>query len=259
MGTLVRTIAEGMHDDAGAPCFQIVAQIGFNLEEITDAPAADAIIDFSNVATLDAVAAYVRRCGSALVSGTTGYTDAQMDELRALGAVAPVMWSGNYSIGVAALRHLVALATRELPGFDVEICETHHNQKADAPSGTAAMLLTEVQQAKAALCQGNSDGGADGGCAENAAGNAADAGYHAVYGRSGLCGARDPHEIGMHSLRGGTVAGVHTVSFFGPGEEVSLTHRAENREIFVHGALAAVQKLVQREAGFYTFDEVMFG
>lgn len=243
MGTLVRTIAEGMHDEAGAPVFQVAAQIGFDLDELADAPAADAVIDFSNAATLDAVAAYVRRTGAALVSGTTGYTDEQMTELHALGAVAPVMWSGNYSIGVAALRHLVAQATRELPGFDIEICETHHNQKADAPSGTAAMLLAEVQQAKAALAPD----------AETA-----NAGYHAVYGRSGMCGARDPHEIGMHSLRGGTVAGVHTVSFFGPGEEVSLTHRAENREIFVHGALAAVQKLTQRTAGFYTFDEVMF-
>ncbi len=245
MGTLVRTIAENMLDDAGAPLFHVAVHIGFNLEELDEAPAADAVIDFSNVATFDAVAAYVRRCGAALVSGTTGYTPEQMAELRALGAEAPVMWSGNYSIGVAALRHLVALATRELPGFDIEICETHHNQKADAPSGTAAMLLAEVQQANAALSPSNPDDGTA-------------AGYRVVHGRSGMEGARDPREIGMHSLRGGTVAGVHTVSFFGQGEEVSLTHRAENREIFARGALAAVQKLVSREAGFYTFDEIMF-
>ena len=180
----------------------------------------------------------MRRTGAALVSGTTGYSDEQLAVLRELGSIAPVVWSGNYSIGIAALRHLVAQATRELPGFDIEIVETHHNQKADAPSGTATMLLDEVRAAKAELGAGS---------------------VKPVYGREGLCGARDTQEVGIHALRGGTVAGVHTVSFFGPSEEVSLTHRAESREIFVNGALAAAQKLVVRDKGFYTFDEVMFG
>ena len=194
----------------------------------------DVIIDFSNVVTFDAVVAYVERTGAALVSGTTGYTPEQMDRLRELGQNARVMYSGNYSIGIAALRHLVAQATRELPGFDCEIVETHHNQKVDAPSGTAKLLLDAVVEAEP------------------------EAGYHPVYGREGMCGARDPKEIGMHSLRGGTVAGVHEVSFFGQDEEVTLTHRATSRQIFVNGALAAAQKLVTREPGFYTFDQVMF-
>ena len=157
-----------------------------------------------------------------------------MDRLRELGQNARVMHSGNYSIGIAALRHLVAQATRELPGFDCEIVETHHNQKVDAPSGTAKLLLDAVVEAEP------------------------EAGYHPVYGREGMCGARGPKEIGMHSLRGGTVAGVHEVSFFGQDEEVTLTHRATSRQIFVNGALAAAQKLVTREPGFYTFDQVMF-
>ena len=238
MGTLIRTFAEAARDAAGEPAFEVVAQIGFDLAELESAPAADAIIDFSNVACAEAVFAYVRRTGAALVSGTTGYSATQLDELRSLGEVAPVMWSGNYSIGVAALRHLTAQATRELPGFDVEIVETHHNQKADAPSGTAKMLLDEVTGAHA---------------------TAGDDAYAPVYGRSGMCGARDVHEVGMHSLRGGTVAGVHEVHFFGPSEEVTLIHRAENREIFVHGALAATLKLVDRAPGFHTFDQIMFG
>lgn len=82
--------------------------------------------------------------------------------------------------------------------------------------------------------------------------------YHPVYGREGMVGKRDPREVGMHSLRGGTVAGVHTVSFFGTDEEVSLTHRATSRQIFVNGALAAARKMAGREPGFYGFDEVMF-
>ncbi|WP_418742275.1 4-hydroxy-tetrahydrodipicolinate reductase [Enorma massiliensis] len=238
MGTLIDRTAREMRDGAGEALFKAVAQVGFDVEELEQAPAADVIIDFSNVAALDAVAGYVRRTGAALVSGTTGYSDEQLEVLRELGSIAPVVWSGNYSIGIAALRHLVAQATRELPGFDIEIVETHHNQKADAPSGTATMLLDEVRAAKAELGAGS---------------------VKPVYGREGLCGARDTQEVGVHALRGGTVAGVHTVSFFGPSEEVSLTHRAESREIFVNGALAAAQKLVVRDKGFYTFDEVMFG
>lgn len=238
MGTLIARTAREMRDGAGEPLFEVVAQVGFEVKELETAPAAEILIDFSNVAALDAVAGYVRRTGAALVSGTTGYSDEQLEVLRELGSIAPVVWSGNYSIGIAALRHLVAQATRELPGFDIEIVETHHNQKADAPSGTATMLFDEVRAAKAELGAGS---------------------VKPVYGREGLCGARDTQEVGIHALRGGTVAGVHTVSFFGPSEEVSLTHRAESREIFVNGALAAAQKLVVRDKGFYTFDEVMFG
>ncbi len=234
MGTLMRSTAESMRDANGSPVFEVVAQIGFDLSELEHAPAADAIIDFSNVVTLPAVTAYVERTGAALVSGTTGYSADDLDRIKALGSAARVMWSGNYSIGVAALRHLTAEATRELPGFDVEICETHHNQKVDAPSGTAKMLLDEVLTAEP------------------------DDDHFAQYGREGMCGARDPREVGMHSLRGGTVAGVHTVSFFGTDEEVTLTHRATSRQIFVNGALAAAQKLVKLEPGFYTFDQVMF-
>ena len=234
MGSLMRSTAESMRDANGSPVFEVVAQIGFDLSELEHAPAADAIIDFSNVVTLPAVTAYVERTGAALVSGTTGYSADDLDRIKALGSAARVMWSGNYSIGVAALRHLTAEATRELPGFDVEICETHHNQKVDAPSGTAKMLLDEVLTAEP------------------------DDDHFAQYGREGMCGARDPREIGMHSLRGGTVAGVHTVSFFGTDEEVTLTHRATSRQIFVNGALAAAQKLVKLEPGFYTFDQVMF-
>ena len=234
MGTLMRSTAESMRDANGSPVFEVVAQIGFDLSELEHAPAADAIIDFSNVVTLPAVTAYVERTGAALVSGTTGYSADDLDCIKGLGSAARVMWSGNYSIGVAALRHLTAEATRELPGFDVEICETHHNQKVDAPSGTAKMLLDEVLTAEP------------------------DDDHFAQYGREGMCGARDPREVGMHSLRGGTVAGVHTVSFFGTDEEVTLTHRATSRQIFVNGALAAAQKLVKLEPGFYTFDQVMF-
>lgn len=238
MGSLIRSTAEAARNEDGLPAFEVVAQIGFDLSVADSAPAADVLIDFSNVATLPTVCAYVRRCGAALVSGTTGYSDDQMAELRELAETSAVLHSGNYSLGIAALRHATALAARELAGFDVEIVETHHNQKVDAPSGTAKLLLDAVVKTEAEEGRGE---------------------YYPVYGREGMLGKRDPREVGVHALRGGTVAGAHTVSFFGTDEEVSLTHRATSRQIFVNGALAAARKMVGREPGFYEFDEVMFG
>lgn len=232
MGSLIRTTAEGIVDTAGQPVFDIVAQIGFDLSELENAPAADVIIDFSNVVTFDAVVAYVERTGAALVSGTTGYTPEQMDRLRELGQNARVMHSGNYSIGIAALRHLVAQATRELPGFDCEIVETHHNQKVDAPSGTAKLLLEAVDPQHR---------------------------LRPVYGREGNCGRREKDEVGIHALRGGTVAGTHTVHFFGPDEELELTHRAASRQIFVNGALHIARLLPGRPKGVYDLQKILFG
>lgn len=237
MGTLIRTTAEGMKDAAGEPVFEVIAQIGFDLN-VNAYPAADVLIDFSNVVTLDAVCKYVERNNSALVCGTTGFSETELARLKKLGEKTQVVYSGNYSLGIAALRHLTAFATRELPGFDIEITETHHNQKVDAPSGTANMLLDAVVSTEAAEGRGE---------------------YVPVYGREGMVGARKKNEVGMHSLRGGTVAGVHTVSFFGTDEEIELTHRATSRQIFVNGALAAAQKLVTKEPGFYDFESLMFG
>lgn len=197
-----------------------------------DAPTADLAIDFSNRAALPHTLAYVRRTGCALLSGTTGYSDEELAQIRALGEKSAVIHSANYSLGVAVLRRVTAEAARALAGWDVEIVETHHNQKADAPSGTANMLLDAVDP-----------------------GHEADV----VYGREGMVGARPQGQIGMHSLRGGTVAGTHEVHFFGTDEELCLTHRATSRQIFVNGAVAAARRLVTKGPGFYTFDQLMFG
>lgn len=199
------------------------------LDEV--APAADVAIDFSAPAALPHIEAYVRRTGTALVSGATGMSEDDLARLRSLGEAAPVIWSGNYSLGVAVLRHLVAQASASLYGWDVEIEECHHNRKVDAPSGTAKMLLEAVDPTgERPVC----------------------------YGREGIVGARPAGEIGMHSLRGGTVAGTHEVHFFGEDEEVTLVHRATSRQIFVNGAIAAAKRLITREPGFYDFDTLMF-
>ena len=193
---------------------------------------ADIILDFSNPSTLSQVEAYVRRTGTALLSGTTGYSDEQMNRLLALGTYAPVLHSGNYSIGIAVFqRVLQQISTTLLPDFDVEITETHHNQKIDAPSGTALMLRNAVDP-KGEMTT--------------------------VYGRQGAVGKRGAKEIGMHSLRGGTVAGVHTVSFFGTDEEFQITHRATSRQIFVNGALHMARILKDKPNGVYNLQDLLF-
>ena len=196
------------------------------------APTADVAVDFSAPAALPHVLAYARRTGAAVVSGATGYAADQLAELRALGETNRVIWSSNYSLGVAALRRATALVAEALAGWDVEIVETHHNQKVDAPSGTAKALLAAVDPTGE---------------------------RPVVDGRSGIVGARVPGEIGMHALRGGTVAGTHEVHFFGADEEVCLTHRAASRQIFVAGAVTASERLLRCPVGFYDFDGLMFG
>lgn len=214
---------------------EIVA--GFDVDNISELSkldkVADCVIDFSNPAALPYVCEYVRRTGVALVSGTTGLTPDQQQMIRDLGNVAPVIWSANYSLGVAVFARVLKLASETLlPDFDVEITETHHNQKADAPSGTAKLLLSAIDP---------------------------DGKYTPVYGRSGLCGPRDKMEIGVHSLRGGTEAGAHTVQFFGDSEVFEITHRAASRRIFVNGALKIARLISNKPNGAYDLQDILFG
>ena len=194
---------------------------------------ADVVIDFSRPEALPAVCAYVRRTGTALLSGTTGYTPAQKAGLEGLGACVPVLWSANFSLGIAVLYRALEVVSGVLkPDFDIEITETHHNQKTDAPSGTAKLLLEAIDPAHALT---------------------------PVYGREGNCGKRGKDEIGVHALRGGTVAGTHTVHFFGPDEELEFTHRAASRQIFVNGALHMARLLQGKSAGVYDLQKILFG
>ena len=227
MGRLIETTAKAAGDTIAA-----VIDLN-NLDTLrTTTHPVDLVIDFSNPAALDAVADYVRRTGSPLLSGTTGYSPAQMETLRALGAHAPVLHSGNYSLGIAVFQHILGQVTAVLgPDFDVEITETHHNQKIDAPSGTALML-------RDAVCTGRE--------------------MATVYGRQGTVGKRPANEIGVHARRGGTVAGVHTVSFFGPDEELEITHRATSRQIFVNGALHMGRLLCTMPRGTYDLQSLLF-
>lgn len=227
MGTLVREalLARG-HEVLGT------FDVG-NIDELDEAaPAADLLVDFSAPGALPHVVAFARRTGAAVVSGTTGLADEALASLRALGEGGRVVWAANYSLGVAVLRRATAMAAEALAGWDAEVVECHHNQKADAPSGTARMLVEAIDPTGA---------------------------REVVSGREGLVGPRPAGQIGVHALRGGTVAGTHEVHLFGTDEEVCLTHRATSRQIFVTGAVAAAERLLARPCGFYTFEQLMFG
>ena len=212
MGTLIRETAAAAGDEIEAVFGRDdLGQMG-RLGRV-----ADVVMDFSRPEALPEVASYVRRTGTPLLSGTTGYTEAEKGSLFALGSAAPA---------------LQVIAPVLGPDFDIEITETHHSQKADAPSGTAKLLLEAVDPQHR---------------------------LRPVYGREGNCGRREKDEVGIHALRGGTVAGTHTVHFFGPDEELELTHRAASRQIFVNGALHIARLLPGRPKGVYDLQKILFG
>ena len=203
----------------------------FNLDELKEMEPADMIIDFSHRDNLSWIISYVKEHNCSLVYGTTGLDAEQKAALQELSADHPVFYSANYSYGVAVLQEIIRTAAPLLKdSFDIELTETHHNQKQDAPSGTAKALLEIL----------NPEGE-----------------FKEVYGRSGMTGARQK-EIGIHSLRGGTEAGEHTVHFFGTNEHISITHHADSRMIFVSGAVKAALFLQNMPAGMYTMQDLVF-
>jgi len=192
---------------------------------------AQVAVDFSSPGATLALAPIAAAAGTAVVSGTTGLgADARAALDRAAQRVA-VLWEPNMSVGVHVLARLVGEAAAALADWDVEIVETHHRAKVDAPSGTALRLADAVQLARA--------------------------GSRLVHGRSGRPGPRPAEEIGVHALRGGDVIGDHVVHLMGGGERVELTHRATSRDVFAHGALRAARWLVGRPAGLYTMRDVL--
>lgn len=194
----------------------------------------DVAVDFS---FRDATAPLARLCAEnkkPLVIGTTGHTPEQRAEIAACAKEIPIVWAGNYSVGVNLLNYLAKIASRILDkSYDVEIVEMHHRHKKDAPSGTAEKLK-EIVRAERGV-------GEDSVC----------------YGRKGLVGERPSGEIGVHSLRGGSVVGDHTVIFAADGERVELVHKASDRKIFASGAVRAAFWLAGKKAGLYGMEDVL--
>lgn len=193
---------------------------------------ADLILDFSSPASLPMLYDYVMQTGCAFLSGTTGYQAEEYQMLEQMANVAPVMHSANYSLGIAVFEQILGQITPLLEeDFDMEIIEAHHNQKVDAPSGTAKMLLEAMDPNHR---------------------------YMEVNGRQGICGKRGK-EIGIHAIRGGSVAGEHSVLYLGNDETLEIKHSANSRQIFVNGALHAAKWLLKQRAGFYTMQDMVGG
>jgi 4-hydroxy-tetrahydrodipicolinate reductase len=195
----------------------------------------DVLVDFSAPAALEANLEAAIAAGVPIVVGTTGLDERHHWLIDAAAVSIPVLQTGNTSLGVTLLAHLVREAAQRLgPDWDIEIVETHHRMKVDAPSGTA-LLLGEAA----------------------AAGRGEALGDVAQRGRDGITGARVPGAIGFASLRGGSVAGDHAVHFLADNERLTLSHQAENRGIFARGAVRAAEWLLGRAPGRYTMGQVL--
>jgi 4-hydroxy-tetrahydrodipicolinate reductase len=227
MGRLVVTLA-------GQYGCEVIGEIhrGSNFEvELRKFP--DVCIDFSSADCL------MKLCEVAsanclkvnILSGTTGLTDIQKNNLALSAEKFPVLHATNFSIGVHVLNKLVRTAAGLLPStFDIEIVEKHHSQKKDAPSGTAMVLLRNIQTERP--------------CVE-------------IFGRHGNC-VRNVGEICLHSVRGGDIVGEHEILFAGQGESLEFVHRVTHREVFARGALHVAQKFANfTKPGLYTLDDVL--
>ena len=190
---------------------------------------ADIIVDFSRPSALPDLVAYARAHKLPCVLASTGYGPAEEALIREAAQELPMFVSANMSIGVYVLKKLITTAQALMPQADIEIIEKHHRQKEDAPSGTAVALLKSL-------------------CGDDT---------RVVCGREGNETKRRSGEIGVHSVRGGTLCGDHEVDFLLENEYISITHSAQNRGIFANGALRAARFLLGQDKGLYGMDDLM--
>ena len=199
------------------------------------ADAADVVIDFSfheaTIANLPAITEMKK----AVVIGTTGFSKDELEQIRVCSEEIPILMAPNMSLGVNVLFKLAGQVAAALgEGYDIEIVEAHHNQKQDAPSGTAKRIAENIADA----INRNLD-------------------EVAVHGREGIVGARKPEEIGVHAVRGGDIVGDHTILYAGPGERIELRHQAHSRDTFARGAITAAKFVAKQKPGLYGMDDVL--
>lgn len=195
----------------------------------------EAIIDFSFHEVTANIAKLAVEKKLPLVIGTTGHSAEEKQAiLDTVKGKIPVVWAGNYSVGVNTLNYLTRKAANILgSNYEPELLEMHHHHKKDAPSGTAERLI-EILKGARKLNHEN-----------------------VVHGREGIVGARPENEIGVHAIRGGDIVGEHTVYFCGEGERIELTHRATDRKIFAVGAVRAAKWAVGKTPGIYNMEDVL--
>lgn len=189
----------------------------------------DAIIDFSSPEGTQKIAKYAFDYKIPIVIATTGLTDNNIIKLKEYSNYIPIFQSANMSYGIALLKNILKIVSKQLSGTDIEIIETHHNRKKDCPSGTAKMLANAINESFY-----NSK--------------------NIVYGREGL---REKNEIGISSVRGGNIAGEHIVQFFSDHETIEFKHVTYSREVFVSGAIQAIRFILTKETGFYDMDDLI--
>ena len=197
---------------------------------------ADVIIDFSSPKALDSLLAYASEKKIAAIFCTTGYTPEQMEQIRQTASKTAVMKSANMSLGVNMLLKLLQDAAKQLApaGFDIEIVEKHHHLKVDAPSGTALAMADSINEAL-------------------------DNQYEYKFDRSQERKKRDPKEIGISAVRGGSIVGEHEVIFAGLDEVVEFKHTAYSKSVFAKGAVQAAKYMAGKPAGFYDMKDVIEG
>ena len=200
----------------------------------TDA-AFDVLLDFSIPEGTMQWLEHCERTGSAMVIGPTGYSDSQTTRIRATAACIPILQAANFSIGINLLLETVGQVAQRLGNaYDIEIVEQHHNEKADAPSGTALALADAIVEA-----------------------TGRDRERDIVLGRAGRTGGRPARQIGIHALRMGSLVGRHEIHYSGPDETMTLSHTAHSRDVFVRGALQAAAWIHGKPPGMYRMRDVL--
>lgn len=224
-------INAGEKVNASFPVFTDVSDIPANLSE--DAKI-HVIVDFSHHTALESLLRLAKAQHLPLVVATTGHTETELAAMNSASAYIPIFYSRNMSLGVNLMVELCRRAAVFLDGFDVEIIEKHHNKKLDAPSGTALMIADELSDALSRK-------------------------YSAeyIYSRQPVRRERMPNEIGIHSVRGGTIVGEHEVLFAGADEVISISHSAESRDVFARGALRAAAFITGKFAGLYNMNDII--
>jgi 4-hydroxy-tetrahydrodipicolinate reductase len=191
----------------------------------------DGIVDFSSSEGAIGAASSAKRLGVPIASGTTGLDEGATAALRGASGVVPVCWAPNFSIGIPLLVGAVRDLAQTLPaGWQIEIAETHHAGKRDAPSGTALRIADTWREKR---------------------------GGRLVYGRQGTSGPREEDEIGLHAIRLGDVVGEHRVILGGLGETLEITHRVQDRTAFAAGCLEALRRLTRRGPGWYEWEDLL--
>lgn len=214
---------------------EVVGQIDQGDDLASVIGSSDVVIDFSLHNATPRIAELCAQHKKALVIGTTGHSDTETFEIKKAREHIPMVWASNYSTGVNTLFWLTRKAAEILgPDYDLEVVEMHHRLKRDAPSGTAKSLAEILAQVRHLHLD-----------------------KAARHGRHGIVGERTPHEIGIHSIRGGDVVGDHTVVFAVNGERVELTHKASSRDTFANGALRAALWVVNQKPGLYDMQDVL--